>query len=40
MGSTNLVKGREYVIGKLDFSDGSVSHDCESNAKTNDALFC
>lgn len=39
METTNLVKGGVYVISELDFSYGSVTHECESDAKTRNSLF-
>ena len=39
METTNLVKGRVYVISELDFSDGRMSHECESDAKARNSLF-
>ena len=39
MQTTNLVKGRVYVISELDFSYGRVTHECESDAKTRNSLF-
>ena len=35
-----LVKGREYVVCELDFGNGGVTHDGETNAKARNTLFC
>ena len=35
----NLIKGWEYIIAKLNFSDGSMPRDSNSNSKPRDSLF-